>query len=152
MSTWYRRIALSEHWAARFLRSVHRLQYTFSLPFPAIVAKPFVYVFLFLRSSYFFLFRVCLAEPFFRTYCTRIGNGCSFTVGREILIGRQCRIGANVAVFDTPGHPTDPERRRAGRPANPEDVRAIIIGDNVWIGSGAAIFPGVTIGDNSVVA
>jgi tripartite ATP-independent transporter DctP family solute receptor len=34
----------------------------------------------------------------------------------------------------------------------PEDVRAIILGDNVWLGSGATIFPGVTIGDNSVVA
>jgi len=205
MSTWYRRLALSDHWAARFLRFVHRLQYTFSLPVPGIVAKPFVYFFLLLRSMYFFLFRVFLAEPFFRTYCARIGenfhtgahlhwvmgrgtiligdnvvidgrchfffavryaekptltigdgtgigHNCSFTVGRGILIGRKCRIGGNVAFFDTPGHPTDPENRRAGHPANPEDVRSIIIGDNVWIGSGAAIFPGVTIGDNSVVA
>ena len=32
------------------------------------------------------------------------------------------------------------------------DVRAITIGDNVWIGSGSVIFPGVTIGDNSIVA
>jgi acetyltransferase-like isoleucine patch superfamily enzyme len=205
MSTWYRRIALSDHWAARFARFVHRLQYTFSLPVPGIVAKPFVYVFLVLRSTYFFLFRVCFAEPFFRSYCTRvgknfhtgahlhwvmgrgtiligdnvtidgkchfffavryaekptlaigddtgIGHSCAFTVGREISIGRKCRIGGNVVFFDTPGHPTDPENRRAGHPANPEDVRAIIIGDNVWIGSGATIFPGVTIGDDSIVA
>jgi maltose O-acetyltransferase len=31
-------------------------------------------------------------------------------------------------------------------------VRPISIGDNVWIGSSSIIFPGVTIGDNSVVA
>jgi acetyltransferase-like isoleucine patch superfamily enzyme len=81
-----------------------------------------------------------------------IGHSCAFTVGREITIGRNCRVGANVAFFDAPGHPMDPARRRAGHPANPEDVRAIVIGDNVWIGSEAAIFPGVTIGDNCVVA
>jgi acetyltransferase-like isoleucine patch superfamily enzyme len=205
MSTVYRRIALSDHWFARTLRSVYRLHRTFSIPVPGALTAPFVYVFVFLRSIYFFLFRVFLAEPFFRAYCTRVGknfhtgahlhwvmgrgtiligdnvtidgqcyfffavryaekptltigndsgvgHNCSFTVGREITIGQQCRIGGNVAFFDTPGHPTDPETRRAGHPANPEDVRPIVIGDNVWIGSNATIFPGVTIGNDSVIA
>ena len=37
-------------------------------------------------------------------------------------------------------------------PAEPEDVKPIAIGDNVWIGGYSVIFPGVTIGENSVVA
>ena len=83
---------------------------------------------------------------------TGIGHECTFVVGKSITIGRDCRIAAGVIMLDSPGHPLDPEKRRAGLPANVEDVRPIVIGDNVWIGTRAIIFPGVTIGDNSVVA
>jgi acetyltransferase-like isoleucine patch superfamily enzyme len=39
-----------------------------------------------------------------------------------------------------------------GMPAADEDVRPIAIGNNVWIGHRATVFPGVSIGDGSVVA
>ncbi len=81
-----------------------------------------------------------------------IGHGCMFTVGREISIGKRTRIAEGVTMFDSPGHPADPAARLSGKPATTEDVRPIRIGNNVWIGRGAYIFPGVTIGDNSVVA
>ena len=83
---------------------------------------------------------------------TIVSHGCSFTVGRQITIGSHCLIAANARLFDAPGHPTDPALRKAGNPANPEDVRPICIQDNVWIGTGAVIFPGVTVGEGSVVA
>ena len=82
---------------------------------------------------------------------TGIGYGCHFTVGKGITIGRDCRIGKDVYMFDSPGHPLNPERRKAGQAVEAENVRPIHIGDNVWIGVSAIIFPGVTIGDNSVV-
>lgn len=81
-----------------------------------------------------------------------LGHGCSFTVGKAITIGEDCRIASNVTMFDAPGHPLDAEQRKAGMPSDDEDVRPITIGNNVWIGMGATIFPGVTIGDNSVVS
>ena len=81
-----------------------------------------------------------------------IGHNCSFTVGRRITIGDDCRIASDVHMFDSPGHPTDPDARRAGEPAKNEEVRPISIGNNVWIGSRSTIYPGVTIGENSVVA
>jgi carbonic anhydrase/acetyltransferase-like protein (isoleucine patch superfamily) len=83
---------------------------------------------------------------------TRIGHDCSFTIGKQITIGRHCLLGSSVYLFDAPGHPTDPAARLAGLPSRVEDVRPITIGDNVWIGAGAIIYPGVTIGDDSVVA
>ncbi len=83
---------------------------------------------------------------------TGIGHACSFTVGKQITIGDDCRIASGVTLFDAPGHPLDPEARRLGAPADEEDVRPITIGNNVWIGSNSVIFPGVVIGDNSVVA
>jgi acetyltransferase-like isoleucine patch superfamily enzyme len=82
---------------------------------------------------------------------TGIGHNCSFTVAKQISIGRHCRIANDVWMFDSSGHPTDPEARLAGRPPAIEDVRPIRLGDNVWIGRGATIFPGVEIGDGSVV-
>jgi acetyltransferase-like isoleucine patch superfamily enzyme len=80
-----------------------------------------------------------------------LSHGCSFTVGREITIGEHCLIAMGVLMFDAPGHPTDPVLRKMGSPANMEDVRPIRIHDNVWIGRNAIIFPGVTIGEGSVV-
>jgi len=81
-----------------------------------------------------------------------IGHGCRFTVGKQITIGRYCRIAGDVWMFDSPGHPTDAEARRAGLAASDADVRPITVGDNVWIGGRAIIHPGVTIGDHSVVS
>jgi acetyltransferase-like isoleucine patch superfamily enzyme len=81
-----------------------------------------------------------------------IEQGTSFTIGREIAIGNWVQIGPRVEIFDTPGHPVDPGLRRAKSRALPEDVKPVRIGDGVWIGRAAVIFPGVTIGEGSVVA
>lgn len=83
---------------------------------------------------------------------TGVGHACKFTVGKQISIGDHCRIASGVTMFDAPGHPLDPELRKSDAPAADEDVRPILIGNNVWIGSNSVIFPGVVIGDNSVVA
>lgn len=83
---------------------------------------------------------------------TGIGHNCSFTIGKEIRIGKHCRFGSSVTIFDAPGHPADPDARLAGLPSDQDEVRPVIIGDNVWIGTSAIIFPGVTIGDGSIVA
>ncbi len=83
---------------------------------------------------------------------TTIGHGCSFAVGKSITIGRHCLIAQGVSMLDSSGHPLDPARRLAGAPPDPDDVKPVIIGDNVWIGDQAKIMPGVTIGDGSVVA
>ena len=83
---------------------------------------------------------------------TGIGHGCSFTVGKRITIGRDCRIAGGVHMFDSSGHPADPAARRAGEAPSAEDVRPIVISDNVWIGRNALIFPGVRVGENSVIS
>jgi acetyltransferase-like isoleucine patch superfamily enzyme len=83
---------------------------------------------------------------------TGIGHRCRFTVGKRITIGRDCRIAAEVWIFDSSGHPTDPERRQAGLPPTDGEVRPVTIGDNVWIGGRSIVSPGVTIGEGSVVA
>jgi len=63
-----------------------------------------------------------------------------------ISIGDDVQIGPNVQLL-TPTHPTEPEPRRAKW----EAARPIDIGNNVWLGGGVIVLPGVTIGDNTVV-
>jgi maltose O-acetyltransferase len=66
-------------------------------------------------------------------------------VGR-IDIGADVQIGPNVQLL-TPTHPVDPEPRRDKW----EAAEPIRIGDNVWLGGGVIVCPGVTIGENTVV-
>ena len=83
---------------------------------------------------------------------TGIGNGCSIAVAKSITIGEHCRIAGGVWMFDSSGHPADPVARLNNAPAADQDVRPIVISDNVWIGGRAVIFPGVTIGEGSVIS
>jgi maltose O-acetyltransferase len=66
-------------------------------------------------------------------------------VGR-ITIGDDVQIGPNVQLL-TATHPVEPEPRRAKW----EGSLPITIGNNVWLGGGVIVCPGVTIGDNTVV-
>lgn len=70
----------------------------------------------------------------------------------SVRIGQDTLIAGEVAIFDNPSHPLDPEARRAGARFSASEVRPVVIGRNVWIGLRAIILRGVTIGDNSVVA
>ncbi|XIG75181.1 hypothetical protein C1N81_18680 [Streptomyces sp. SGAir0957] len=63
-----------------------------------------------------------------------------------IRIGEDVQIGPNVQLL-TPTHPVAPEPRRAKW----EAAKPITIGDNVWLGGGVIVCPGVTIGANTVV-
>ena len=63
-----------------------------------------------------------------------------------ITIGDDVQIGPNVQLL-TPTHPVEPEPRRQKW----EAAQPIVIGDNVWLGGGAIVLPGVTIGENTVV-
>jgi maltose O-acetyltransferase len=63
-----------------------------------------------------------------------------------IHIGDDVQIGPGVQLL-TPTHPLEPELRRAKW----ESAEPITIGDNVWLGGGVLVCPGVTIGADTVV-
>jgi maltose O-acetyltransferase len=63
-----------------------------------------------------------------------------------IRIGDDVQVGPNVQ-FLTPTHPVEPEVRRAKW----EAARPISVGDNVWLGGGVIVCPGVSIGADTVV-
>jgi maltose O-acetyltransferase len=64
----------------------------------------------------------------------------------KVTIGDDVQLGPNVLLL-TATHPIAPEPRREKW----EGARPITIGDNVWLGGGVIVCPGVTIGPNTVV-
>ena len=77
---------------------------------------------------------------------TFINYDCVLLDVAPIAIGAHCQIASRVQLL-TAEHPVDPEPRRAGW----ETARPITIGDNVWLGGGVIVCPGVTIGADSVI-
>lgn len=98
---------------------------------------------------------IYLEPPFNVDYgCNiEIGKGfyanfnCTFLDCTIIKFGDQCLLGPNVT-FTTATHPTDPvDRKNMVEYAFP-----ITVGNNVWFGANSVILPGVTIGDDCVIA
>jgi len=75
-----------------------------------------------------------------------VNFGCVFLDVAPIELGDACQIGSFVQIL-TADHPRDPALRRQGY----ESGVPVRIGQNVWIGSGAIILPGVTVGDDAIV-
>ena len=96
---------------------------------------------------------VVVRPPFSCEYgAVGIGDGTFVNVGAVLLdvapieIGAACQIGPRVQLL-TATHPVDPGPRRAGW----ESGAPITVADNVWLGGGAIVCPGVAIGRDSVI-
>ena len=85
-----------------------------------------------------------------------INMNCTFVDNKPIRIGNRVLIASNVQLY-TSSHPVLPQERlvpdfRERRTTFFRTfARPIEIKDNVWIGGGCIILPGVTIGENSVI-
>ena len=86
-------------------------------------------------------YNIHIGDNFFANFDCVILDVC------EVRIGKNCFMAPGVHIY-TAGHPIHPIERIAG----PEFGKPVVIGDNCWIGGRAVINPGVTIGDNVVVA
>jgi maltose O-acetyltransferase len=91
------------------------------------------------RCDYGYNFHV--GEGFYANYDLIVLDVC------PIRIGKNCFIAPRVSLF-TATHPLDAETRNSGV----EYGKPITLGDNVWIGGHCVINPGVTLGNNVVVA
>jgi acetyltransferase-like isoleucine patch superfamily enzyme len=74
-----------------------------------------------------------------------INHGCSFLDLCNITIEDEVMIGPKVNLI-TENHPLDPNDRKTVL------LKTIVVKRNAWIGAAATILPGVTIGENAVVA
>ena len=93
-------------------------------------------------------------RPFFCDYGFKIRLGdkvflnynCVILDVVDVIIGDATQIGPAVQIYAA-DHPRDPRQRKGGL----EFGRRIEIGRDVWIGGGAIILPGITIGDCAVI-
>ena len=85
-------------------------------------------------------YNIEVGENFFANHNTVILDGGKVTFGDNVFIAPNCG-------FHTAGHPIDFERRNQGL----EYAYPITVGDNVWIGAGVQVMPGVTIGSDVVI-
>lgn len=98
--------------------------------------------------------KVTIEPPFYCDYGSNIyvaddlllNFGCVILDCAEVHIGEGVMCGPYVQIY-TASHPLDASLRAAG----PEFARPIRIGNRVWIGGGAIILPGVTIGGNTTI-
>lgn len=75
-----------------------------------------------------------------------LNYGCVLLDVCPIRIGTGTQIGPMTQLLAA-DHPREPEVRNKGL----ENGKPIHIGTNVWIGGGALILPGITVGDNAII-
>lgn len=85
-------------------------------------------------------YNIRVGKNFFANHNTVILDGAKVTFGDNVFIAPNCG-------FYTAGHPIDAKRRNQGL----EYAYPITVGNNVWIGAGVHVMPGVTIGDHVAI-
>ncbi len=85
-------------------------------------------------------YQIKVGENFYANHGLVILDAGGVIFGDNVFIAPSCG-------FHTSGHPIDFERRNQGL----EYAYSIKVGNNVWIGAGVQVMPGVTIGDNVVI-
>jgi len=85
-------------------------------------------------------YNIEIGENFYTNHNCIILDVAKVTFGDNVFIAPNCG-------FYTAGHPIDAEIRSSGL----EFGLPITVGNNVWIGGGVSVLPGVSIGDNTVI-
>ena len=79
---------------------------------------------------------------------TVMGQECTISAFQHVSIGRECIVADRVMLIDFDHGMVEVERPIRLQGIYKRDVR---VGHNVWIGYGACVLRGVTVGDNSVI-
>lgn len=77
---------------------------------------------------------------------TYLNSMCTILDNNEVRLGDHVMVGPHVQIY-TAAHDLQAQPRNEGY----EIAKPIIVADNVWIGGGAILLPGVTVGLNAVV-
>jgi acetyltransferase-like isoleucine patch superfamily enzyme len=79
---------------------------------------------------------------------TVLGQECTISSFQHVSIGRECIVADRVMLIDFDHGVVEPDRPIRAQGIYKRDVN---VGHNVWIGYGACILRGVTVGDNAII-
>jgi acetyltransferase-like isoleucine patch superfamily enzyme len=77
-----------------------------------------------------------------------LGQECTISSFQHVAIGRECIVADRVMLIDFDHGVVEPDRPIRAQGIYKRDVN---VGHNVWIGYGACVLRGVTIGDNAII-
>jgi len=80
-----------------------------------------------------------------------LGGGSAISINQAVVIEDDVMISTNCRISDNDGHPRDAVLRATHAPLGKRDVRPVLIKRYAWIGNGAQIMKGVTIGEGAII-
>lgn len=144
----------SEHPSAAMLRGLRQRGRGFTLPAPRVVLLPYLWLFLALRGSVFFLRRVLVAEPLFKAYCTRVGKGVTTGIfvpwvhgSGELLVGDHVHVSGKLGIHFAASFVARPRLVIGDHTDLSHDVR-FVVGREIRLGSHVQVAGGVTFRDS----
>ncbi|MCE7032665.1 acyltransferase [Lysobacter sp. GX 14042] len=144
----------SPHPAAALLRGLRHRARGWTLPAPRLLVRPYLWVFLALRGTVFFLRRVLVAEPLLKAYCTRVGRGVTAGVhvpwvqgNGELVLGDHVHISGKLGVTFAASFCARPRLEIGDYSDIAHDTR-FVVGREIRIGRHVQIAGGVTLRDS----
>lgn len=146
--------ANSPHPVAKTVRALRSKLRYFTLPAPKILVRPYLWIFLVLRSVVFFVRRILFAEPLFKAYCTRVGRGVTTGIyipwvqGRgELIVGDYVHVSGKLSILFAARYVERP-KLTIGEYTDLAHEASFVVGREIRLGSHVQVAGGVSFRDS----
>ena len=143
----------SPHPVAKILRAVRARTRHFTLPAPAVIVRPYLWIFLALRGTIFFLRRILVAEPLLKAYCSRFGRGITTGIyvpwvqGRgELVLGDYVHVSGKLSILFAARY-TEHPKLTIGSHTDLAHEASFVVGREIRLGSHVQVGGAVSFRD-----
>ncbi|MBJ6984085.1 acyltransferase [Luteimonas sp. MC1750] len=144
----------SPHPAAAVARRTRGAALAFTLPAPRVLVRPYLWLFLGMRGTLFFLRRVLVAEPLFKAYCARVGRGVTTGIhvpwvqgSGELVVGDHVRVSGKISISYAASFTSRP-RLEIGDYSDIAHETRFVVGREIRLGRHVQVAGGVTFRDS----
>lgn len=144
----------SRHPAAVVARHARGVALAFTLPAPRVLVRPYLWLYLGVRGTLFFLRRVLVAEPLFKAYCTRVGRGVTTGIhvpwvqgSGELVVGDHVRVSGKISISYAASFTSRPRLEIGDYSDIAHDTR-FVVGREIRLGRHVQVAGGVTFRDS----
>ncbi|WP_417473644.1 acyltransferase [Luteimonas mephitis] len=144
----------SDHPLAAALRNARKHTRRFTLPAPRLLVRPYLWLFLGARGTLFFLRRTLVAEPLFKAYCTRFGEGVTTGIhvpwvqgSGELVVGNHVHVSGKLSLHFAASFVASPRLEIGDHSDLGHDIR-FVVGREIRIGRHVQVAGGTTFRDS----